>query len=168
MNLYEKATNEIERLFNWAVAEWPDKNLNKPTVSLNLRGKRAGTATFYFNGHPGEIRLNKKVFAENETSFLEQTIPHEYAHILANELFRNPKPHGREWKTVMRRMGKKPFLYHNYKVEPVKKYTKFHYKCARCGNDFEFTKIIHNKIISGRTSYFCRRCKRMIEKVDRI
>lgn len=85
--------------------------MRTPTLSFDLRGTTAGQA------FPGKhhIRLNGQLLNENVEEFIEQTVGHEWAHLVAIHLH-GPKirAHGPEWKNVMVKMGLDPARCHTY------------------------------------------------------
>ncbi len=71
----------------------------RPTISLKLRGQKAGVAHL----HENLLRFNPQLYRENSEDFLRQTVPHEVAHLIAHQLFGDRiQPHGEEWQLIMR------------------------------------------------------------------
>ena len=124
----------------------------RPTVTLNQRGRIAGCARLQEN----LLRLNSSLFAENQQEFLEVVIPHEICHLLTYKLYGRVKPHGIEWRTLMKDLyGLPSRATHSMDVSSVSQAT-IPYQCA-CG-PVQLTIRRHNKTLKG-TQYFCRRCK---------
>ena len=75
------------------------RSFPRPTVSFRLRGQKAGVAHLDEN----LLRFNPQLYRENREHFLEQTVAHEVAHLIAHQLF-GPRirPHGEEWQLIMR------------------------------------------------------------------
>lgn len=89
-----------------------------PTLSFDLRGTTAGQA-FPTEHH---IRLNGQLLNENTEHFIEQTLGHEWAHLAAQHLYGNKiRPHGNEWKQVMRNLGLDPARCHTYTTQRARK-----------------------------------------------
>jgi SprT protein len=126
-------------------------------VRFDLRGKAAGMARF----HPGgscTIRYNKTMLAENGQAFIEQTVPHEVAHLVARVVHgHHIRPHGDEWRSIMRLFGAKPIRCHNFTVTQTsrREMRYFPYRCA-C-SEHQLSAIRHHRTLAG-TTYFCRRC----------
>lgn len=80
-------------------------------VALGLRGKAAGMALY-----PSfDIKYNERLFLENSQEFVNDVVPHEVAHIIVYQLYGPKTPgHGKEWKSVMKALGKIPSTYHQF------------------------------------------------------
>lgn len=99
-----------------AVIEWRDY----PTT--------AGRA--YFEGN--RIRLSRRVLETEEQ--VRDTVLHEYAHLVVNEMHGpSAKPHGKEWRAVMKRLGAKAKATHDYPVERRYQARRIVYRCTACG-----------------------------------
>ena len=125
-----------------------------PSINWNLQGRCAGKA------YPSEnrINLNSTLLINNTDDFIEQTVPHEIAHLI-NRTLNGPqvRPHGPEWKAIMRALGLPPLRCHNYAVNQTgtrwRKRTMYF-----CACDFHFvSQIVHNRICRGQI-YRCRHC----------
>ncbi|MEJ2395357.1 MAG: hypothetical protein P8Z77_11405 [Candidatus Thiodiazotropha sp.] len=57
----------------------------EPEIRFDLRGKAAGMVVFYPK-RKQVIRYNRKMLAENGQVFIDQTVPHEVAHLVARFL----------------------------------------------------------------------------------
>ena len=136
------------------------KTLDCPRLAFDLRGRGAGLAVYQprkFMAEPDLIRLNPTLLEQHPDEMLDETIPHEWAHIVAHRLF-GPriKPHGQEWRAVMAAFGKTPEVQHRMDVEPSRKLRRFKYHCA-CPDGVELTSIRHKRARRG-TGYLCRKC----------
>jgi SprT protein len=79
-----------------------------------------------------EIRLSRQVLQTPEQ--IRDTVLHEYAHLVVFEKFGvKAKPHGTEWRAVMRQLGLAPTVTHDYPVEKRKMATRHIYRCEVCG-----------------------------------
>lgn len=75
-----------------------------PTILVNPRMTRAAGRAFYIE-HRIVLSANPQ---HHQPEFFENTVIHEYAHLLAYQEAggRRPSaPHGKEWKDCMRRLG---------------------------------------------------------------
>ena len=133
-----------------------------PEIRYTVKGVVAGFAFC----HSNMINFNWQLLKNNADEFIEQTVPHELAHILVFELFAGKrKPHGMEWRGIMRGMGAIPKRTHNYEV--AKCYTilrNFVYAC-KC-QEYNFTIIRHRRAEKG-TKYSCRKCHTVLEFVKK-
>ena len=129
------------------------RTFERPEVRLDLRGQKAGVA--YLQGNL--LRFNRQLYQENHAHFLQQTVPHEVAHLLAHTLY-GPRirPHGSEWQALMIGLFKLPAeRCHHYQVPP-RRSTQYLYRCA-CPEHMPFTAQRHALVRRGRR-YACRRC----------
>ncbi|TFH88637.1 metallopeptidase [Billgrantia azerbaijanica] len=128
-------------------------HLPRPAVWLDLRGQCAGQAHFGRGG----LRFNPVLLAENRQAFLVEVVPHEMAHWLVHHLEdgHRMRPHGHEWRTVMRRLfGLAPRATHRFdtgRASPA----PYRYRCA-C-RMHAFTARRHALASRGR-AYRCRHC----------
>lgn len=126
----------------------------RPTIKLNLRGYSAGTATPQLN----LLRFNRELLLNNQQHFLQHTVPHEIAHLLAYQIFGlKIRPHGQEWQQIMTEVYKIPAeRCHRYHVE--KKPTTYYIYGCDCPITHPLTIRRHNAITKGK-QYICKYCK---------
>ena len=146
--------------------------IKKPTVCLSQRGKIAGSAVLQRN----HIRLNAILFWQNKTTFLEDVIPHELAHLMVYQRyshgFKNQiksrlgksntiKPHGIEWQTIMQEVFMRPAkATHSLDVKDVMQ-ASFEYQC-KCEQTVYLSLIRHNKVLRNKQLYRCRKCNEVL------
>jgi len=127
-------------------------------VTFDLTGSAAGM--YRVHGAERVIRYNPYIFAKYFANNLAVTVPHEVAHYVTDRLYglRNIRPHGAEWKTVMRSLGADPCVTASYDLSgvPVRRQRRFSYRCE-CSTH-QLSSCRHNKIQRGQSSYLCRRC----------
>lgn len=133
------------------------RTFERPQVSLDLRGQKAGVAYLQRN----LLRFNAQLYRENHEHFLAQTVPHEVAHLLAQALYGDRiRPHGREWQALMTGLfGLPAQRCHDYQV-PTRAATRYLYRCG-CPEVMPFTAQRHALVRRGRR-YSCRRCGDML------
>jgi len=138
-------------LFGCELAEIP--------VSFELRGRAAGM--YRVRGRQREIRYNPHIFARYFSDNLANTVPHEVAHYVTDVLhgLRRVRPHGPEWRAVMRALGAEPVATCRYDLAglPVRRQQRFSYRCA-C-TTHSLSTVRHKRIQGGRVRYHCRRCQ---------
>lgn len=131
-----------------------------PRLAFDLRGRGAGMAVYQPRkrmAEPDLIRLNLRLLQEHPQEMIEETIPHELAHIVAHRLFgARIKPHGPQWRAVMLAFGKTPEVQHRMPVEPSRRLRRYRYFCA-CPAGVELTSIRHKRARRG-AAYLCRKC----------
>ena len=129
-----------------------------PEVLFNLRGMTAGIAY----SEEWRIRLNMTLLRENGRKFLDTTVPHEVAHLVANKLYGREwgVSHGPRWREVMEEFGCKPKRCHDYKAKAARtrrSYREYLYRCA-CDTHV-LSSVRHNRVRRREQTYVCSRCK---------
>lgn len=130
-------------------------------VVFDLRGRAAG---MYRAGNGNSsIRYNPWLFARFYPENLATTVPHEVAHYVVDLKYglARTKPHGKEWRAVMKLFGADARATCNFDLEgiPVRTYRKFQY---RCGCRFhQLTSIRHKRALLG-ANYYCRSCQQLL------
>ena len=126
----------------------------EPVISFDLKGQAAGQANYREN----KIRFNRQLLEKYTPEFVDQTVPHEFAHLVAYQKFgRRIRPHGMEWKRVMEAFGVDPARTHSFDVAPTRRLKRFHYRCHCPGSDYQLSSIRHNRVQRGGI-YLCRKC----------
>lgn len=131
------------------------RSFKRPEVSLKLRGQKAGVAHL----HENLLRFNPQLYRENHAHFLEQTVAHEVAHLIAHQMFGSGiQPHGEEWQLIMRGVYElPPHRCHTYAVQR-RTALRYIYRCQCPEQDFAFSAQRHTLVGKGRR-YLCRRCR---------
>ncbi|HYQ73001.1 MAG TPA: SprT-like domain-containing protein [Gammaproteobacteria bacterium] len=128
-------------------------------VRFDLRGRAAGM--YRVRNGKREIRYNPHLFSKYFSDNLANTVPHEVAHYVTDVLhgLRRVRPHGPEWRAVMRAFGAEPVATCRYDLDgiPVRRQRRFHYRCD-CSTH-SISSVRHNRIRDGRVRYHCRRCR---------
>lgn len=139
-------------------AEYYERQFTLPPVLFDLKGKAAGMYRVRYRQKV--IRYNPFIFARYYADNFQQTIPHEVAHYISDELYGLGKirPHGSEWKSVMQVFGAEPSRTANYDISglPGRQYQTFQYQCA-C-QAYQLTSRRHNRVLRGEGHYTCRQC----------
>jgi SprT protein len=131
-----------------------------PTVSFGLRGKTAGQAAVRDN----HIKLNLELLLNPATreQILEQTVPHEVAHLIHHQLYpRDREWHGNRWKFIMREFGLTPDRCHTMPVKPARKTRKFEYDCP-CGAPHRNVGLNKHRKIQAGEEYVCKYCRGLL------
>ena len=132
-----------------------------PEISYDLRGLAAGQANYREN----KIRFNRDLLEKYTHEFVKQTVPHEFAHLVAYQKFsRRIKPHGLEWKSVMIAFGVEPARTHSFKAIPSRRMERFLYRCECPNSSYELTSIRHNRVKRGNL-YLCKKCQSPLRQV---
>ncbi len=132
----------------WRVRRW--------TVRHDLRGQVAGQAW------PGEglLRFNPVLGGENWAHFLEHTVAHEVAHLLA--CWRHGEKalgHGPAWREAMALLGVEPSVCHSYDTSRsvAWRQRRWPYRCG-CPWPQQLTTTRHNRVQLRRAVYLCQTC----------
>jgi SprT protein len=126
---------------------------NEPLVFFNQ--SRTG-GYVWPNRYGNRVFLNWPLFKANTEDYLNQTIPHEVAHLFQRVLAPNERSHGPIWQRLMRKIGLQPRRCHSYDTTISARYESFTYICT-C-TKHRISKIVHNKILKGK-QYKCKSCK---------
>ena len=126
-------------------------------IRFDLRGKAAGQVRMG-TGARTLIRYNLELLRRETADFLEHTVPHEVAHVLAYRRYGlRIRPHGPQWQRIMRQLGAEPSRCHDYDVSGLSarqlQYFDYHCSCRA----HRLSSIRHNKVAKGQR-YLCRRC----------
>ena len=138
---------------------WPDIDLSDVRMTFDLRGTSAGMA-YWFSG---KIRLNNGLLvAHTLDEMLNQTLPHELAHIIAGRMEGRKMGHGPRWRNIMRNLGLNPDRCHGMEVEHLKTRRERSYP-ATCGcGDRTLSIRRGNRMRRTGCTYRCGKCKTTI------
>jgi SprT protein len=133
--------------------QWPKKRIPDVKVAFGLRGHAAGDAC----ARTATTRYNDELLDRYGDEFVRTIVPHEVAHVVTWAVFGRVKPHGPEWRDVMRFFGAPPRVTHEFETTPARVMRRFRYRCA-CPDPHLMTKRAHLRIRRGTAEYRCRRC----------
>lgn len=128
-------------------------NLQNMNVSFFNRGAKAGFARY----RTFEVGFNEVLARDNPNEFLN-VVRHEIAHHVVRSLFPMAKPHGREFKNTLIRLGGDGKTYHSMDVSNcAARRTKFRavYECLVCGRVYKVSKVTHAKVQRGGHHCHC-------------
>lgn len=132
------------------------RNFEVPRLVYRKMGRCAGQASVFRN----TIELSTDFLREYPEDMINDTIPHEFAHIVADKTASRRVGHSAPWKQCMRVFGLAPERCHSYDIAKVSPGGNYMYKC-KCG-EFPFSKRRHNQVRRGKL-YTCRKCKAKLE-----
>lgn len=147
----------------WALArgEWgsalPE---SPPLVNFKYTGSAAGRAYYYSH----VVEFNVQFMARERVNMLDETVPHELAHIVAFRLHgERGRGHGPLWRAAARRLGCSAERCHSYDTTGLRGVQRrWAYACG-C-RVHKLTTTRHRKAIRG-TRYRCRRCGAALSRV---
>lgn len=91
--------------------EYPQLSPLIPKVVLNNRLKTTAGRAF-IEDNPQYIDLSTELFWEYTEEFLQDTIPHELAHLVAYTIY-GDSGHGKGWKSIIQQFGINTTRLHN-------------------------------------------------------
>lgn len=139
----QDAIQAIEQAFQKAEQVFGRK-FERAGIRFDIRGDsgKAGTAQVM---PCRTIRLNPRLYRQNPSHIVNDTCPHEVAHLVAFDLYgREGWGHGPRWKNVMRALGQKPERCHNLVTTSL--YSKPIYECGNCKKQVVASRAVHNRI----------------------
>ncbi len=145
----------LERL-KWAEETLKAKGYSVPVkvwLKYTLSGQRAGVA----NTHKMLLNFNPYILKSQADVFIERTVPHEYAHIVACMKYGNREHHGYGWKGVMRALGLKPERCHDYDLSMLPN-RGWKGECNCPGKEWDISIIRKRRMLANPAVYTCRRC----------
>lgn len=175
-HLKEQAKVKIHELMHCAAKEF-GADMPMPTCSFDLRGRVAGKALLGRMPVKSKdkvigkteplfhVQFNAVLFMENVQLFLDDTIPHEVAHLVADALYgRRIAPHGHEWQSVMHLFGSDPCALHNMDVTNARVHRLFEHACG-C-KTYNLTSRRFKQALTGRLR--CSLCKQPLFYTGRV
>jgi SprT protein len=157
----EWARGETMRWLERAAGRWPSV-LAPVSVSLALRGRTAGDVC----ARTAAIRYNGELLARHGAAFLAEIVPHEVAHVVVARAFPGRRrPHGPEWREVMRFFGVHARSCHGFETTPARRVGRILYRCA-CPTPHLLTPRAHRRIRRGFATYHCRQCRQTLVWVE--
>lgn len=149
---------EVTKSFILRASHFYDRQFTEIPVLFDLSGRASGM--YCIKMRKKYIRYNPWLFAKYYENSLADTIPHEVAHYVSDELYglRNIRPHGLEWKSIMQLFGLNAKATGNYDLSgiPTRQHKRINYHCA-C-DTYQFTTKRHNQVLRGTANYACRKC----------
>ena len=143
-------------------------------LHFDLKGRAAGQ--YRVRHGQAEIRYNPYLFARYYEDNLAHTVVHEVAHYLTDQIYgqsspgiftrRRIKPHGEEWKSVMRRLGAEPVRTCQYDLSgvPLRRVKYYDYACLCQAH--RLSSIRHNRVMAGKASYHCKQCRGQLRPAE--
>jgi SprT protein len=158
---------------NFKKAGYSIDEMKLPVISYDLKGQVAGNAIFSKN----MIKINKEILLmpENTEEQSTDTLYHELGHIITDYLVHTNqiklekdrmgrniriKPHGKEWKKVMKLLNEKDEVTHKMKIPSQSRRKKRITYVCDC-QEHEMTKQAHEKMQNKYKKYIytCKSCK---------
>lgn len=170
-SLQRKVEIRVNQLQEKVLDIW-GTNVSNIEIAYDLHTIRLGGQAVV-KKHTYKMRLHPAALLKYKDQYINDIVVHEYAHLVQLKLYPNSKPHGREWKQIMRFLGADPNRCHKFNLDKAleefgagkqsqrRKRKTFTYKC-NC-NEYQLSSIRHNRVVSGKQTYFCKKCKQTLE-----
>ena len=129
-----------------------------PQVVFDLTGHSAGM--YVVKIRQSFLRFNPWIFNLYFEDHFHETVPHEVAHYVVDQLFRPRgalKPHGQEWEKVMSDFGIEPQVTFKHELNgiPCRRQQVRLYRCSCQQHELSMTR--HNRARRGLV-YLCIEC----------
>lgn len=134
------------------------RHFQDPQVLFDLRGRTAGM--YKVHGKRRWIRYNPWIFAKYYEVNLRDTVPHEVAHYIIDDVYgRRAKPHGPEWQALMTKFEADPGVTFNLDLSgvPQRRQRTHPYQCLCRTHEVSTTR--HNRVLRGKGRYHCVKCE---------
>ena len=151
---------KCKEVFAKAKSLWPDMQFDNVAVRFDLKGRAAGMACRRVNSY--SVRFNADMMTRDAFDHvLNNTVPHEIAHIVCMMNPRLGRNHDAGWTRVCRLLGGNGQRCHTEEVVYGKGNT-YEYT-TDCGHRVRVSSVIHGKIQRG-VVYTWRQGKGKVDK----
>jgi SprT protein len=157
----EKISEKLNKLIEACNAQFRGFSFNDVKFSMN--GRLTSTAGRAFL-EEGRLEFSKVLYIQNVEKFLEDTVPHELAHIVAFRVF-GDKGHGVHWKHIMNFLGYDANRCHNYAVQRRSSAKTYSYTCG-CKDKIHEVSAQRQAWINKGKRYCCEKCGILITVKD--
>ena len=123
------------------------KNL---TIRYTTKGKAAGMASVERHTGNHVLTFSLEALQKHPNHLLNDTVPHEIAHLVCYVNPRLGRNHNPGWKRVCRQLGGNGERCHTLTLTPAKVMRKYKY-VASCGTEVEVGAKHHKQILRGNT-----------------
>jgi len=114
------------------------------------KGKTAGFWRAYREsyGRRHALEFNVEAIENHFEDMVQNTIPHEIAHMIDFHLHGRSSGHGRRWQAIMLKLGVQPKRCHTMQLSSARRTKQFRY-VAQCGTEIWLSTQRHNKVQRG-------------------
>ena len=169
----EEFIENVKECIFRAIDLFPEFNLGPSQIPIVFvaRGGNAGMARYKrivshrTNGHIYNLEFNVDAISKDWDDMVNDTIPHEVAHIVDHVINGSMSGHGPRWKAIAQKLGCTGKRTHNVPVARARRTKRWCY-VARCGTELWLSTQKHNKIQDGRGFYRVRDSKVVIRDTD--
>ncbi len=165
----DEEIRKMRQALHEATAHWVEqaarltgRRFALPHIRYDLKGRAAGQ--YLSHPHPC-IRYNLALAKQQFDAFLERTPGHEVAHYVIHQMHPKGrvKPHGPEWRELMKKLGLDPSRCHEFDTSgvPTRRQRRFPYRCGCRTHELSATR--HNRVRRGQVDYRCAMCGERLE-----
>ena len=152
----EKIRQRVAELVKIANTLWPNHSFDDLTVKMNNRlTSTAGRAWL----QTGLVEFSTSLYEANTDAFMEDTIPHEVAHIIAYRVY-GSSGHDAAWKQVCYALGSNTSRLHSFKTN------KNNGTAMRCGCMTHYFSPQRMAWVRKGKVYSCKHCNQILVKVE--
>ncbi len=173
-NVSPKVFAEFRDKINETLAKcqkFSKQTLPVPKLIFGQLGVKAGCAQYRSFTGEAHVKINSDFLKNHYDDMLNDTLPHEVAHVVTGFLFPMDRGHGKWWKMVMGWIGLPAAdRCHTYSLEGVKnkKHKRpYQYSC-KCEKPHFCTERIHRAIQCDNSWRKCKRCRTRIEFAGKV
>ena len=109
----------------------------------------------------GKLEFSTSLYVANREAFLNDTVPHEFAHLVAYQVY-GDEGHGAGWKSVMVALGYEPTRCHSYETAARKSTKTYKFECACMVHEFTPQRMAW--VRKGKV-YRCNHCNNILKEV---
>lgn len=155
----KQITDSINKYLDMARALYPDTNIPNPKISFDMKGGSTFGQARYGAGRFA-IRINDKISAKYLDDAINDTAPHEVAHLVAYKVYGRCQGHGPNWQRIMRQFGvaanRCASGMDTLEFRIFKAQTKHHFHCGNENCVHKMSGARKNKMVRG-AAYQCRK-----------
>ena len=155
MNRIQAKVNDLMQV---AAIKWPAVQFPQITVKMNARLRTTAGRAYL---QQGIVEFNPSIYEAHVEEFLEDTVPHEVAHVVAYYVF-GSTGHDIFWKQVCSDLGSATQRLHSFTVPKCSNAKTYKFKCACM--EHEFTPQRYAWVKKGKM-YRCRNCGEILVEV---
>lgn len=144
---------ELKKKLEEAVEKFNLPALLTTEVRFDLKGNSAGQAML--KGGKLILRFNQEAIEKGYKEMVEDTIPHEVAHLVC---FVDPsygKSHDKGWSEVAKSLGGSGNRIHQIELTKARRVRRYFYVLSD-GSELALTKEQHTKLQEGQTTFHAR------------
>lgn len=144
---------EVRKKLDEAATRYDLPQIQSTTVRFDLKGNSAGQAILRAGGLI--LRFNQEAIAKAYADMVEDTLPHEVAHLVC---FTDPargRNHNAGWAAVAKSLGGSGNRIHRIELTKARRVRRYVYVLSD-GSELKLTKEQHTKLQEGQSTFHAR------------